>query len=185
MSNLTKIALSNALMKMLEDKPFEKIKVQDLTAICGLTRNTFYYHFKDIYDLLSYTFVSQLEELEKKYNINKNWEGGLEQGLNYIYQHRKAIRNIYESANQDMVIKFIMNISYEHAKAIVNLHAEETLDSNIQEIVAKFYRDALLGALIDWLSSNMKSSPKRLAKTYDALFRGTFEAAVNTLSEVS
>lgn len=184
MSNLTKRALSNALMEVLKDKPFDKIKVQDLTSMCGLTRNTFYYHFKDIYDLLSYTFVYELEELEKKYNDNKNWEGGLEQGLNYIYQHRKAIRNIYESANQDIVIKYVMNISYEHAKAIVSLHANEELDFNIQNIIAKFYRDALLGALIDWLSSNMKSSPKVLARTYDTLFRGTFEATIKSASEL-
>ena len=184
MSNLTKKALSNALMEVLKDKPFDKIKVQDLTSMCGLTRNTFYYHFKDIYDLLSYTFVYELEELEKKYNDNKNWEGGLEQGLNYIYQHRKAIRNIYESANQDIVIKYVMNISYEHAKAIVSLHANEKLDFNIQNIIAKFYRDALLGALIDWVSSNMKSSPKALARTYDTLFRGTFEATIKSASEL-
>lgn len=184
MSDLTKRALARALMETLKDTPFEKIKVQDLTSSCGLTRNTFYYHFKDMYDLLSYVFISELESLEKKYNDNQNWEGGLEQGLNYIYQNRKAIKNIYESANQDIIVKYVMNISYEHAKAIVNLHADEKLDSNAQVIVAKFYRDALFGGLIDWLSSNMKSNPKVLAKTYDTLFRGTFEAAVNSAENI-
>lgn len=180
MSDLTKKALSKALMEMLNDKPFDKIKVQDLTSMCGLTRNTFYYHFKDIYDLLSYTFVYEFSKLEKQYNENKNWEGGLEQGLKFIYHNRRSIRNICESTNQHIVIKFIMNISYEHSKVIVNLHAGETLDTNTQEIIAKFYRDALLGAIIDWIASNMKSSPKLIARTYDTLFRGTFEATVKS-----
>ena len=51
MSNLTKIALSNALKELLAHKSLEKITVTELTRACGLNRMTFYYHFQDIYEL--------------------------------------------------------------------------------------------------------------------------------------
>lgn len=50
-NNTTKIALEASLMKLLLSKPIDKITINDLTVDCGISRMTFYYHFKDIYDL--------------------------------------------------------------------------------------------------------------------------------------
>ena len=51
MPNTTKYALETSLKKLLLHKALDKITIQDLTADCGISRMTFYYHFKDIYDL--------------------------------------------------------------------------------------------------------------------------------------
>ncbi len=51
-SMYTKTALSNALKKLMETKPFSKITVSEIIADCGLNRKTFYYHFEDTRDLL-------------------------------------------------------------------------------------------------------------------------------------
>ena len=37
---------------MLLQKPLNKITINDITEDCGVNRMTFYYHFKDIYDLV-------------------------------------------------------------------------------------------------------------------------------------
>ncbi|HRL58099.1 MAG TPA: TetR/AcrR family transcriptional regulator, partial [Lachnospira sp.] len=52
MSNTTKRALENSLKQMLLKKPLDKITISDLTDDCGISRMAFYYHFKDIYDLV-------------------------------------------------------------------------------------------------------------------------------------
>jgi len=52
MATSTKKALAAALKKMMEVKPIDKITVKDLVEICGVNRQTFYYHFDDVYDLL-------------------------------------------------------------------------------------------------------------------------------------
>ena len=54
MSNLTKSALEASLKKMLLEKPLDKITISDLTSDCGISRMAFYYHFKDIYDLVEW-----------------------------------------------------------------------------------------------------------------------------------
>ena len=63
MSNLTCKALAAAAVSLLEERPLDKITVRDITDRCGLTRNTFYYHFQDIYDLLGYIFGKKLMPL--------------------------------------------------------------------------------------------------------------------------
>lgn len=57
MSSITKQALEHALKSLLLKKPFHKITINDITEECGVSRMTFYYHFKDIYDLVEWSFI--------------------------------------------------------------------------------------------------------------------------------
>ena len=52
MSQVTKRALEASLKNLLLQKPLSKITISDITEDCGINRMTFYYHFKDIYDLV-------------------------------------------------------------------------------------------------------------------------------------
>ena len=52
MSQITKRALEASLKNLLLQKPLNKITINDITEDCGINRMTFYYHFKDIYDLV-------------------------------------------------------------------------------------------------------------------------------------
>ena len=57
MSNLTKLALEQSLKKFLLKKPLDKITIKDLTDDIGISRMSFYYHFKDIYDLVEWACI--------------------------------------------------------------------------------------------------------------------------------
>lgn len=170
-------------MKALSEKSIDKITIQELTDSCGLARNTFYYHFKDVYDLLSYIFASEMETLRIKYAEESNWQGGLEYGLKYLYEHRLAIKNIQESGSLDLIIKYINKIAFEHATAVVDRICNGTkhrLDSSTRDFLARFYKDALLGSLLDWIATDMNDSPEELADYFDAMFQGTFDSAIAT-----
>ena len=52
MSQVTKRALAASLIKLLSQKPLDKVTVKDIIEDCGVNRQTFYYHFKDKYDLM-------------------------------------------------------------------------------------------------------------------------------------
>ena len=56
-TNSTKLALEASLKKLLTTKSLDKITINDLTADCGISRMAFYYHFKDIYDLVEWICV--------------------------------------------------------------------------------------------------------------------------------
>ena len=51
MSQTTKRALEASLKNLLLQKPLDKITINDIAEDCGISRMTFYYHFRDIYDL--------------------------------------------------------------------------------------------------------------------------------------
>ena len=57
---ITKEALANALKNLLKQKSLSKISVKDITDYCNISRNTFYYHFKDKYELINWIFRTDM-----------------------------------------------------------------------------------------------------------------------------
>lgn len=184
MSKLTQKALSEALLGQLKTKQLDRITVTELTDECGLARNTFYYYFKDVYDLLSYTFTEELARIRRQYADNQNWEGGLEATINYLYMHRQAMHNIYQSIFKEFIVEHINAIAYEHAFSIIRARTQEKTDQSSSAIIARFYSYALLGALTDWLAGGLKTPPEVLARTFDTLFVGTLPSAVEAAREI-
>ena len=70
-SNITKLALSNALKELLAERPFEKISVSDICQKCSMNRKSFYYHFRDKYDLVNWIFDTEFMELNRLHSLDK------------------------------------------------------------------------------------------------------------------
>ena len=67
MSQVTKRALEQSLKNLLLKKPLTKITINDIAQDCGINRMTFYYHFKDIYDLVEWAYLEDARAaLEEK-----------------------------------------------------------------------------------------------------------------------
>ena len=82
MSNTTKQALEASLKKVMLQKPLDKITISDITSDCGISRMAFYYHFKDIYDLLEWIYKNEvIQEIEEK-TTYETWQ----QGFLYIFE---------------------------------------------------------------------------------------------------
>ena len=62
MSEVTKRALEQSLKNLLLKKPLNKITINDIAEDCGINRMTFYYHFKDIYDLVEWSCLEDAPE---------------------------------------------------------------------------------------------------------------------------
>ena len=67
MANTTKLALEASLKELLRTKPIDKLTINDLTEHCGISRMAFYYHFKDIYDLVEWACVDDGNRTGWKY----------------------------------------------------------------------------------------------------------------------
>ncbi|KAF2955109.1 MULTISPECIES: TetR family transcriptional regulator [Marinitoga] len=76
MSEITKKALSNSLKKLMKEKPLSKITVNDVVKDCGLNRRTLYYYFHDIYELLEWTFITEIKEVIGENKTYKTWQKG-------------------------------------------------------------------------------------------------------------
>ena len=77
MSDTTKRALETSLKNLLLKKPVNKITINDITEDCGVNRATFYYHFKDIYDLIEWSCEEDSRKAADGNTTYETWQQGL------------------------------------------------------------------------------------------------------------
>ena len=144
--NLTKNAIMSSLVKLLNEKPLDKITVKDIVLDCGINRNTFYYHYHDIYDLLKDIFIIETEKALKLAGEKKSWQEGFLYSAQFILKNKRAVYHVYSSANRDELEHYMYSIAGAIMTGFVRREAEG-LDASEEDIklLAMFYKHAVVG----------------------------------------
>ena len=100
--NTTKIALEASLKELLKKKPFDKITIADLTEDCGISRMAFYYHFKDIYDLVEWACVEDGKKALRDKKTYDTWQEGFAQIFEAVLENKPFIMNVYHSVRREI-----------------------------------------------------------------------------------
>ena len=182
MPNRTKEMLAESLMKLLARRTLDKITIQDIVDDCGYNRQTFYYHFHDIYDLIDWIFAAQTQELIEKCRACGSLDVGVEAVTAYMRGNRRLILNILRSVNGE---KLLDNL-YRSAQSIVlsaleNHPGVQELSTEYRELVAEAFKYALAGLLIDWMRAGIPEDLVNKVRTMKAVYIGALEYALDTV----
>ena len=107
MSEITKKALAQALKELLSKKELSKITIKNITDYCGVNRQTFYYHFKDVYDLIEWIYTSEVIDEIKDDDTYESWQQGFLFIFNYILKNKNFVLNTYNSISREFVMMFL------------------------------------------------------------------------------
>ena len=110
MSDITKRAISASLKKLLLTKSLNKITIQDITDDCGINRQTFYYHFADIYDLVEWTCIEDAEKVLKENKTYDTWQEGFLAVFVLAKKDKAFIDNIYRSVSLEMLEQYLYRL---------------------------------------------------------------------------
>ena len=186
MANFTEKALLETLTELLEEYPLDKITVKEITDRCGVSRNTFYYHFHDVYELAARYFVLETERLIKIYQADENWEGGFLEGLNFLYNNKRMIEHVYKSVSRAELDAFLNEVVYRHAMIVIREKVRgKSYSDKTLALATDFYKNALIGAVLEWIEGNMKEKPENLATLYNSVFEGTIDSVFNSIERVT
>ena len=104
MNNITKNALEESLKKFLLQKPLDKITISDLTTDCGISRMAFYYHFKDIYDLVEWSCIEDASRaFAGKKDLRHLGRKGFSRFFEAVLENKPFILNVYRSVKREQV----------------------------------------------------------------------------------
>ncbi|MGN0478394.1 MAG: TetR/AcrR family transcriptional regulator C-terminal domain-containing protein [Hominenteromicrobium sp.] len=173
MSQTTKRALAASLKKLLQKKSLNKITINDIAEDCGINRMTFYYHFRDIYDLVEWTVQNEAEQLLRgKYTID-SWQDAMNLVFQRILEDKTVFLNLYHSLGREQVERYIYRVL---GNLILMILKEESKDMQIceqdREFVADFFKYAFTGFILEWVSGGMKEDPKRITDRIARLAQG-------------
>ena len=180
MSQVTKRALAASLIKLLSQKPLDKVTVKDIIEDCGVNRQTFYYHFKDIYDLVDWIFLEMASEFLEGKETYDTWQQGFTQKLYGVLRNRRLIMNAYNSLSREQVERFLYALTYDLLLGVVE---EEAVDVSIREedkkFIIDFYKYAFVGFMIDWIKKGMKEQPEAFIEKLSILIKGDIKRALD------
>ena len=182
MPNRTKEMLAESLMKLLARRTLDKITIQDIVDDCGYNRQTFYYHFHDIYDLIDWIFAAQTQELIEKCRACGSLDVGVEAVIAYMRENRRLILNILRSVNGEKLLDNLYRSAQSIAlSALENHPGVQELSAEYRELVAEAFKYALAGLLIDWMRAGIPEDRVNKVRTMKAVYIGALEYALDTV----
>ncbi|WP_343210753.1 TetR/AcrR family transcriptional regulator C-terminal domain-containing protein [Anaerolentibacter hominis] len=170
-SLITKKAIAEGLKKLTAQKNFARITVSDITNICGLNRQTFYYHFQDKFELLNWIYYNEgFCNVIDGINLD-NWD---QKVLGLLRQMRveqgfysNTIKNEGECF-QDYLWNICRTLFQE---AMEKLDVHHVVPEEDKLSYAGFFAYGICGVIMDWVKRGMKEEPEKIAGQLKKLAR--------------
>ena len=156
MANFTNLAIKASFIKLLNEKPLNKISVKDIVEDCGINRNSFYYHFQDIPTLLGEIVTELTDEIITRYPSINSLDECFQAAFEIALENRRAIMHIYDSANRDIFTTNAMKLCESVVTTYISTaFPDAPLDEDDAKVLIKFIKCQLYGMCIDWIVSGM------------------------------
>ncbi len=179
MAKQTQKFIMSTFMQLLEGESLDKITVRDIVEECEINRNTFYYHYSDIYDLLDDVFRVETEKFMSE-DIDENTTFGeeYERAACFVLKYKKAILHIYDSKKRDVLQNYLETLAFSFISRFVKKEADGYgLPDEDIDYITGFYTHAIVGNTLGWIKRKLPSGQEKfIART-----AGTFNATVKDM----
>lgn len=147
-----KTLIADNLLKLLEKEDIDKITVTKLIGECHISRQTFYYHFKDIMDVLEWTFRRSTQELAKRSLEAENRIGALTAYVSFVRKHREKLEKLVYSRRwaqiEGMLVDSVTIYLAEMARSKIQ---DIDISYDDMEVMLKFYASGMVGVLMQYV----------------------------------
>ena len=180
MSQVTKRALEQSLKNLLLKKPLTKITVGDITDDCGINRMTFYYHFKDIYDLVEWSCLEDAKRALDEKKTYDTWQQGLLQIFKAVQENKPFILNVYRCVHREQVEKYLQPLVDQLLLNVINEEAAGiTVRDEDKQFIAQIYSYMFIGLMLDWIKDDMREDPQQIVEKLSKLIKGSVSVALS------
>ena len=186
MPNATKAALEESLKRLLLKKPLDKITITDITTDCGISRMAFYYHFKDIYDLVEWSCVEDGTKALQGKKTYDSWTEGLTQIFEAVLANKPFIMNVYRNVDRERMERYLYHLTYD---LIVGVVQEKSKDLDIsgedKKFIANFYKYGFVGIMLEWIQEGMKEDIEELVNKMSLTLHNTVTTSIRNFQKNS
>lgn len=160
MSELTKTAIKNSLLKLLKERPINKITIKDITDDCGLNRNSFYYHYSDLPSLISDIVNSEADRIISVCQSYESLEDRLNVAISFALEHKAVVLHIHNSAHREIYETYLWRVCEHITGTFIDSVLGELgkqLDDTDKTILVRYYKCVCFGIVMEWLNSGMQN----------------------------
>lgn len=178
----TEHKLAAKLKEMMAHKPLDSISVQSLSSACDINRKTFYYHFHDIYDLLTLVFLN--EKVDRIKDVTNHREM-LKCIYDYYLNNQQFLDATIASAGRDLFEQFIYNVCYRSFLQIINNYVEaKKISLNDRKSIARFYASGYSFSIVYYFTNYRNKTLEGLKHSLSFLGDKFLYSAIKKATEV-
>ena len=169
--------------KLLKEKPLNKITINDITEDCGVNRMTFYYHFKDIYDLVDWILTEDATKAMEGCQSFDTWNEAFLDILHQIRDNKALVLNVYRSVGREQVEQYLYKLLDPMLKEFADRECRDiTVQDDDKQFVVDFYKYALVGVGLEWIRRDMKTDPALMVERTGRMLQGDLRRALCRLA---
>ena len=186
MAIATKRLLADALKKLLETRTLDKITVKELVQSCGVNRQTFYYNFQDIYDLMDWIFQEDEKRILGEKIASGSWKELLTDVFEYMQDDRN--RNLVQNACNSLSRRTLNSYLKRWIRPAIAQYVESQAgDLVISDENRSFVIDAfvvmMVGIIFEWLDGDMQKDRRHQIDQIVRLVDGSVRNALEKMAE--
>lgn len=179
MSGLTtKKAIAYTFKDLLKEKPFNKITINDIANKCDINRQTFYYHFQDIRDLIEWICIDEVDNILEKKDECEKWEDKILLIFKIMEEEKIFVKNIYYSISVEVLRSNLYRLVYP---IIYSEILEKSKGKNLREedkkFITDFYKYSFVSIVLNWIDNGMHENPGLIVAKVSRLITGTIDHA--------
>lgn len=175
MSSLTtKKAIAYTFKDLLREKPFNKITVNDIANKCDINRQTFYYHFQDIRDLIEWICIEEVDNILEKENECEKWEDKFLLIFRIMEEEKIFVENIYYSVSVEVLRSNLYRLVYPIIyREILEKSKGKNLREEDKKFITDFYKYSFVSIVLNWIDKGMHENPELIIAKVSRLITGT------------
>ena len=183
MASFTKFAILKVFGDLAASRPVDKITVKDITDQCGISRNTFYYHYQDIYQVLkAYVQYSAEHVIELMVeDEGEDGKAGLKE-IRYLEANRELLCNLYRSAANEEVRNCLQSASQIiFDRLIESVSQGMEVQAEDKKILSAVCQYTVRGIMTSWMEEDGMQNGETLEQVLvrlDYLFKGAIREAL-------
>ena len=169
----TRKVIRETFLQMLGEMPLDKITVKDIVLRCNINRNTFYYHYADIYAVLTEVLEMDLHRVIDEYNDTMSWEESCLSAARMALDNKRAVYHIYNSIRREDLERYMYGVAGSVMTRYVEyVSAGIPASEGDKRIIARLYQSAMTEMVIQWIIGGMKEDPEAAIRRIGQLFDG-------------
>ncbi len=145
-----KQTIAEAMVSMLEEKPLDKITVKDLVEGCGICRQTFYYHFQDLMDVIEWTITQTMQRTLKESLAAEDAQEALRAFVASAVKRRDLIQKLLSSQRREQVERIMVQAFRAYLGEMASRRLPDLVLSPVdQAMLLDFYSFGIVGLLLE------------------------------------
>jgi probable dihydroxyacetone kinase regulator len=184
---ITKRAIAQSLKDIAVEYPLSRITIKQIAEKCGVNRQTFYYHFRDIYDLVEWIYAREAARALSGRKTYATWQEGYLRIFEYVFANRQFVTRTFHSLSREHLERFLYGQTYNLLIEVIDEKAAELeisrrVRKDDKAFIAHFYKYSFVGLMLDWIDNGMKEEPQMIVDRVGTLIQGDIEKALQSFA---